>query len=356
MKAHDDITQKRPDSILHGAARAEQSLLKIIILILTPAFCFSCNEESILEQPLTRSTEIHLAPSANTALSCIDLFFFNDDELQRLDSYQRIESPGTTIYGASRIGDKLMVAIANSKEDKYSWARVNSYSTLKEIMVELRDESSSAPVMTGEYKIRTGTTKSCTLKLEPLLARVLLESLSCDFSGKPYAGERLQDVRVYLTNVSGSHPLFYDDGCGPSDLLCSGRYFEEELEEFRQKDLLCKVLQGEVGSKAVKPGIELFCYPNEVEEEGPGTPFTRLVIEGKMAGTTYYYPLSINRMSREGDEEMGRGISRNRCYKYDIKITRLGATDPDTSVEVGTMGLTYTISEYKDGGEHVIEY
>jgi hypothetical protein len=76
------------------------------------------------------------------------------------------------------------------------------------------------------------------------------------------------------------------------------------------------------------PGVRLLCYPNLASEETLGTPFTRLVIEGKIQGETWYWPINVNRDCGTDHE----GIERNMRYIYDITIKSKGTKDPNTPI------------------------
>ena len=78
------------------------------------------------------------------------------------------------------------------------------------------------------------------------------------------------------------------------------------------------------------------------EQFGPGTPFTRLVIEGKIQGETFYWPLDINK------EDGGYGIGRNERYIYDITITRKGTKDPDSPVRKEDIDINFNVEKWNE--------
>ena len=90
--------------------------------------------------------------------------------------------------------------------------------------------------------------------------------------------------------------------------------------------------------------------PNETEAEGPGSPFTRLVIEGKVDGTTYYWPININR------KDGGTGISRNCRYVFDVRLTRLGHTDPDIPVETEDAEIIMEVQPWEELEEYGVRF
>lgn len=306
-------------------------------------------------------TEIAVKSSDGSKIRSLDIFFFEDDEMGRLDAYQRFEQlSSSTVSAASRSGNKVMVVLANASCGPFGWAQVNSYESLRSVYMELKDETAQYPVMKGECRLSAGYGRSCTVSLEPLLVKVVIRSLQCDFSGKTYAGAKLTDVKAYLTNVNCRYPIIDDPERNAESFINVGKNEAEDYEDFLSPDFIFTTVPGDWGAKKTTVGKALYCYPNTGQVEGAGSPFTRLVIEGKIGGDTYYYPLNVGRLNSNmgGGIQPGQteGVGRNRSYVYDIKITKRGATDPDTTVESGTISTVMSIIDYRDGGEDVISY
>ena len=73
----------------------------------------------------------------------------------------------------------------------------------------------------------------------------------------------------------------------------------------------------------------------------------RLVIEGKIDGTTYYWPLTA------GGE---MGIERNMTYNYNILIRRKGTTDPDTPVEPKDIDIELNIKTWTEKENYQVRF
>jgi hypothetical protein len=114
------------------------------------------------------------------------------------------------------------------------------------------------------------------------------------------------------------------------------------MELFEDPGIVYQEIGSNIGKFWLKPEIKLWCYPSNAYEASIGTPFSRLVIEGKISGQTYYWPVNINRT------EDGNGIDRNRQYIYDIKITRKGSTDPDIPVEAEDIEITFKTAIWEE--------
>ena len=163
-----------------------------------------------------------------------------------------------------------------------------------------------------------------------------------------YDGEPLTDVRIYLTNVNASCKYLKKDGFSPEMIVNPGFLDMDALSGFKDRSLLYADTE-DIGEETLYPGIKLFCYPNDSPEETPGSPFTRLVIEGKISGHTYWYPVTINRgdfgIASGGD---GKGIGRNMCYTYDFTILRTGTSDPDIPVCKDDISVTCMVEPWKE--------
>ena len=301
----------------------------ILMAALAPVFCPGCTgpvsafpEEADTVQVATR-VSLATAGVVPSGIRCLDLFFFNDDQLQRLDAYQRIEGSAlTAAVGASRSG--------------------------KKILARLQEEDPSHPL--GQALLRFDAGRSVTGSLAQLSARIRLASISCDFKDRPYAGAKLEDVRVYLTHVNTSSPLLADSVRVPTDFINAGRLKETDLEGFLYPGIVQARLPAPVGVGVQYPGIDLYCYPNAPDDRGPGTPSTRLVIEGTLLGTTCYYPLEI------GLENGRASVLGNRTYQYDITLTRRGASDPDTPLQPGVMQTRLEVLPWKEPDPLVIPF
>jgi hypothetical protein len=74
------------------------------------------------------------------------------------------------------------------------------------------------------------------------------------------------------------------------------------------------------------------------------------VIEGKVNGKTYYWPLNINR------DRGGRGIERNKRYIYDIRLTRLGMDSPDMAIELYDNEVKMEVMEWEEKEEYSVRF
>lgn len=328
-----------------------QPFLGIFTLLNTlPAFLYGCDAPQALPSDAETVTKLTVANDASK-INELDIFVFRDDRLQRLDSYQKVEDPPMWNHEViSSSGERLITVFANSRKESNDWAAVTSLAYIRDLSVCIEDEDPTCPFMSGLAGSRNGSGNDTRIFLSPLFSTVELRSIRCDFTGRPYAGERLEDVKVYLTNVNAECRILDTSGIFPSRIINAGKLQEEDMLKMQLPDIIFREIGEDIGRNAVYPDIRLICYPNNSQVEGPGTPFTRLVIEGRIGGETFYWPLDIN---RDGE---GYGIGRNERYVFDLKITRKGTKDPDMPVKSEDMDIIFNIEKWMEKEEYEVSF
>lgn len=312
-----------------------------------PAVLSGCIPEEAAPVETTTVTAVKVSAirsAGASAVKTLDIFAFNDDRLQRMDSYMRYDDySGETAEVASQAGNKIMFFCANGQRERYSWADVNCLASLDGIQVDLEKEDPAFPVMTASCRTVAGKSPDDPVELKPLLSCIVLNSISCDFSGMSYEGSTIKDAKAYLTNVNAGCSLTADGMFLPQRIINAGMLNEEDMNEFRTPGMVSCSIATEIGRDMLRPSVCLYCYPNMSDKEGPGTPFTRLVIEGTIDGKTYYWPINVNRSGAEGN-----GIGRNSRYVYDITIRRKGSLSPDIAIEATEADIKMTLRQWSE--------
>ena len=311
-----------------------------IFILLLPTIFIGCSDSvpprsddfcthSVVRSRVTSPISQYLSGST------LDILTFNDDRLGRLDSYQRIEKfTGNAVYPTSTSGGKIIFLYYGSVDDRYGWAQINSISSLGKICCNLEDESRNRPIMTGQCRCIAGET-SIPIDLAPLSCKVKLTQLQCDFSGTPYAKSKIRDVKAYLTNVNATCSIMPESYPNKVRLINVGMLNPSDIEGFKDRSILFQEITGELGLNIIRTDACFLCYPNNTD----ATRTTRLVIEGKIDGETYYWPLEV------GD---GEGISRNCSYEYCILIRRKGTSDPDILIDRKDIGLNLNVKQWEE--------
>ena len=173
----------------------------LTLLSFLPAFLYGCNAPQALPDTFQETVTKICMNAVSGQVKEMDIFVFHNDRMQKLDCYQKVAEP---LFWNNEIvsgtGERLIAVCANSRKEVMDWTAINSLSYLKNLSVSLESESIGHPFMSGIAEVSAGKNdKHKTLDLQPLLSTVELRSISCDFEGRPYAGEVLEDVKVYLT-------------------------------------------------------------------------------------------------------------------------------------------------------------
>ena len=276
----------------------------------------------------------------------IDLLVFNDDELMHLDSYVRTEGfRSNSLDIRSQNGDKIVFACINSQWERYDWADISSFPSLSGIYADLRKEKRGNPLMRGIMHIEAGSPAG--VSVSPIASEVCLRSIRCDFSGKSYEGETITDVLIYLTNVNVRCSLTEYEDIIPTHIINHGGLNESETDEFYDPGMILQSTD-DISYRLSVPDIRLLCYPNNSKAEGPGTPYTRLVVEGSIRGTRYWWPIVINRS--KGQE----GIGCNCRYIYDLTITGKGSDSPDKDIDMENISINMEVKPWEEKEEYQI--
>lgn len=330
-------------------------LSQFSILALFPLL-FSCQSMPEIEKPHAISSNGPIVKVAgmnrNLAGSSLDIFTF-DSSAGFLDSYQRYDSfNGTEVHLRSGSGEKSIFACSDGQRMRQEWNIVSSREALEGIHADLRKERRNHLCMTGSGSVDAGSGTTCEIRMKTLASEVILRSVSCDFSGRAYHDRRISDVKVFLTNVNSQCSLMAEGEVMPVEIINAGGLDEEDMEEMHDPGILMQEITEGITEDISQVDISLLCYPNASRKEGPGTPFTRLVIEGKIDGETFWWPIDINR--EEGMDE--QGIYRCRQYIYDLTITRKGSSDPDEVVDTDAIRLQSIIKPWEEKEEYRVSF
>lgn len=310
-----------------------------ISLSLLPAIAIGCSD-SVLPSAYLKRLNIPSSHLENGGT--LDILVFNDDRLQRLDSYQRIETlEDNIVHATSTDGAKLIFLQSGAQNDRYRWAEINSYSSLRKICCSLENECRESPVMTGVARCAAGD-EDIPVNLKPLACRIKLNSLKCDFSGTPYSAEELREVKAYLTYVNATCSIL-PESATPTRLINSGMLSSFEMRQFSDTSLICQDIADKAGKKTIHPDACFMCYPNDLESGRR----TRLVIEGRLQGVLYYWSIEVG---------AGNGTERNRTYAYNIVIRRKGTTDPDILTEVKDIEFDITVKPWIEKEDYPVRF
>ena len=299
----------------------------------------------------TKGDNGEAALSDDNKVNMLELFVFRNEgeDSGNLDAYKKLK--GDEILSLSDVelrsttGKKIVYAVLNSHDE--DWSGVRTLSDFQAKLALLQKEKSGDFTMVGSAEATLELTAEVPVTVSRLVAKVQLAGLKCDFSGTPYEGALLTDVKVYLTNVYGSKTYALNADASPVGILNAEGLVNGDVEGCAMPSALYKEIGEDVGSAATNVSHSFYCYENMIAAESDSMKFTRLVVEGKLNGNTYYYPININREGfgySSGNDHFG--VRRNTVYTIDVTICRPGSTVPDGVLEYGDMHTTVTIKDW----------
>ena len=318
-----------------------RALIAGLSLSALPAALTGCDSVPYSDEVITCSSySINFVRSLSSftgRTGTLDILVFNDDALKRLDAYQRIDGFNSSkAYPTSSGGDKIMFFYYGPPKDRYEWAEINSYSSLCKMSCDLESETIESPVMTGCCRCSAGEEEEeVQTDMKPLTSRVRLQSLRCDFSGTSYSSQTIEDVKAYLINVNATSGILPDDSRNHTRIINSGMLNMLEVMKFKDQNIIFQAITDRMDNRTVYPKTEFLCYP---KTDDPSRS-TKLVIEGRINGNTYYWPVNVG---EDGHTE--RGIT----YSYSILIRRKGTSDPDLPLEPRDIEIDYRIVPWEE--------
>lgn len=340
-------------SFIHCSVSVRNKSISLLWTSLLFLYACSAPLENDFVADVLSLADVEVKSGGSPGDSVLDVFIY-DEHGGRLDCYQRIPMWDYGPVGvSSRSGDKVVALCADYRHEDYKWREIRSWELLESMEVNLEDELLDRPVMSGVMRLSAGEENMCNLT--PLSAEVVLRSIGCRFRNAGYADEKLNDVKVYLTNVRAQTGILGEVPGLPVRFVNAGRLSEEDMSAFESPSLLVRELDGEVGAEPREVDFVFRSYPNTVEEEGPGTPFTRLVVEGRIGQNVWYWPLDVNRGEFQAEGTVA-GVERNVRYVMDVFITRKGSSDPDVPVDVQSIGIELKVEKWKEKDGYSVSF
>ena len=316
----------------------------VLYLSLAPDSKSSGSESS------TKATgEGHGSQAFDNNIQTLEVFVFRINEGKPddgvLDGYRKFTGAElgnlTNLEVQTTTGKKMIYAVANSH--RVNWKGINTRALFEEQTASLKDEDVKNFMMIGGTEAQLQLASTVSFSIRRLVARIKVNSIKTAFAGGPYEGMPLTDLKAYLINVQASKIIYNGEGENFS-ILNNGKYVEADSRGCVMTGLIADVIATPVYDDGYSVPHYFYCYENALQSETGGNKFTRIVLEGKLNGITYYYPIPI------------KGIARNSCYSIDITIKRPGSLDPSTDVEKGTLLATMTVLDWNVMDESNVEF
>lgn len=208
-----------------------------------------CSAENL--RPRTVPAGIELYIESPGGVRSLDLFIYRDTLIRTLESHLRLEAPiPETIFANSSLGDRLLVAIANSpapfREDA-----LQRYESAEQLEMYFREEDPAFPLMSATTAFSEGPVR---IKLSPLLCPVKILHIN------NLSGQALSGARVQLRGVNSHVQMLRNDGFRTVES-------ESNPATLAHPEMMLREIQAIIGHELSPPDLTLYCYP--FDGEGP---------------------------------------------------------------------------------------
>ena len=257
-------------------------------LFLLPALLGSCHKTPGPDGPGVETEPPVPAIDSSSARICLQadglevrdlsVFIYGADGIRALDTLLRLDASGgwpDTLDVRVPTGPKIFAAIANSPR-KFNLKALERYDAMEQLHFSFSEDNPELPILGGscEAPDQTGT-----VVLQPLLCRVILASVSNTMEDY----ELLENPRVRLRDLPDGAEILRQKDFRPTELLDAGPWTE---------------LPCDVGFFPQKPGITLWCYPNDTPENVLGVPRPTLEFACEIKGKNRSFSVPLPPLDR----------------------------------------------------------
>ena len=293
-------------------------------------------------------------------INTLEIFLFKSNGA--LESYKKYTAEQITAAGGltnleikSTAGEKNIYVIANSKVD--NWTGYITETNFLGRAINLSSENYENFTMSGSTTTTITGAGSVEITISRLVARVIVTDIATEFTGTPYQGQELRDVKLYLANVHGSKN-YMGTGFASPTILNNGGYVAADNSSLAISNMLYDSLMDDIDDdNPYTTDHYFYCFENQTSEETSSLKFTRLILEAKLNGQKYYYPVEIN---QEGfgyvSANAHYGVRRNTSYSFAFKITGPGVLDPVDKLINYTLTVNTSVAGWSGASDYTVRF
>lgn len=320
---------------------------KILSAALAVVACIACEKKEEVGQyeagelvtlevviPNSALTKVTNVGNEDTVSSYQVLVYSTDDNM--LESYTKADGTSSSITLKCTTGQKEIVVLANAP-DMQAYV---SLSGLKAARSRLEHNSPGALVMEGSTVVNLTSSSSVTVQLKRMVAKVRLKKITLDFESDVYAGKEFKFVSAYLINVPADKKYLTEvssaQDTAPTEWYNKLGYLSNSIYDQILRDDVNQSISGEYVKEHV-----FYCYPNPYLTDNYSSTWserpTRLVVEAKLDGVQYFYPISLPE------------LKQNTVYDVSLIVTRPGKTDVNAEVKKYDETFNIEILDWTNG-------
>lgn len=285
-----------------------------------------------LPSPVTKAVNV----SGEDAISSYQVFVYSLDN-GLLEAYSTMSGTSTSVKMNCRVGNKEVVVLANAPD----LSNVVSLSALKQTKSLLEHNSVGALVMEGNDVVELTASSSVEIKLRRLVAKIRLTGVTVNFESTAYNGKSFELVSAYLINVAADKPYLAnvkEDSNAPSLWYNKLGYVSNASYNSILRDNITSGTTKNYSTEHV-----FYAYPNPFKADDFSATWssrpTRLIVEAKLDGQLYYYPIALCE------------LAQNTAYDVSLTITRPGTTDINADMTKYEDTFTIKVLPWETGEE-----
>ena len=273
------------------------------------------NVSAVSSLQVKSTGEASAVTAKETAIKDLQVFVFRGD---MLDAYGTASESSLSLTCTA--GSREVYALVNAPDLK----SISSKSALLSTMVDLNDNVSKGFVMVGNKIVTLPTTEEVAISVSRMVSRIVLPKITRDFESSSLQGLDFTIENIYICDAAGEGSV---DGTAAVTKWYNKSTTKTELTSL----LVDKVASVKVANKASYTVTHYFyTMPNDNKVKK-----TKLVIEAKLAGTTYYYPVELP------------ALAANKSYEFTgITIKRPGSDAPDTPVSSSSIRFSVSVVDW----------
>ena len=234
--------------------------------VMTSPGCGADAQRPVCEEPVLQrrdSGKVSFSFPGSDAVRTLDIFIYADSPTRPLLWHMRTGHTESLRFPLD--GDCTAVAIANAPGE-FILDALKSMDSIEKLEMQYAAENAFYPTMSGLTPLSKDEPQG-VIRLTPLLCKVSLYAI-CNSTGR-----RIESLSIRFADANSSAELLRSEGFRPVQTI-SGP------DGLLSPELFSAKFAFDIGIPTVHPGLNLYCYPNDSEEETPGTPRTTLIIEG----------------------------------------------------------------------------
>ncbi len=252
--------------------------------------------------------------SAEKTIKSLQVFVFRGD---MLDAYGKANT--STLSLTCTAGSRQVYALVNAPD----LSSISSKKTLLSTVVDLNANATNALVMVGNKTVDLPTTAAVGIPVSRMVSRIVLPKITRDFESASLQELSFTIESIYICDAAGDGSV---DGTAANK-----KWYNESSNKNEAPSLLYDKVSKAVANNASYATTHYFyTMPNNNEVKK-----TKLVIEAKLAGTTYYYPVELP------------ALAANKSYEFTgITVKRPGSDTPDTPVSSSSISFSVSVVDW----------